>query len=155
MDNQFPSFAPCAFAKPVPENMLGRFLLKALHRIGAIKFLDYPAAMNSQASAQSPNVGPVIASAASMANSIVAFMTPITGTNAITGFRLPRGYRGLFVLQPTGAVNAVTGGTLAYSADGTTEDVPIAVGFTGAANKAMLLVTDGLKCWPVVLTAAG
>jgi hypothetical protein len=155
--SDFSAFAPSAFAIPRVErrNFLADFTLRTLYNLGMIKFLDYPAAMNSQASALSPNVGPAIASAASLANSIVAFLTPVTGTNAMTGFRLPRGYRGLFVLQPSGASSGATGGVLAYSADGLTEDIPISVGFACATQKAVPLVTDGLKCWPFVLTAAG
>lgn len=118
-------------------------------------WLDYPAAMQSQANPSSPNVGPSIASAATLANIVAAFITPVTGTAAMTGIRLPRGYRGAFVIIPSGAVTGVTGGTLAYSADGLTEDIPFSVAWAGAANKALLFVSDGVKCYPTVLTAAG
>lgn len=153
--DKFPSFAPQAIAIPRKHTFLDRYLLKTLHALGALRFLDYPAAMNGAASPLAPNVGPSIASAASLANSIVAFITPVTGTNAMTGFRLPRGFRGVFCIIPTAAANGTTGGTLAYSADGTTEDIPFGVGWTGAANKALFFITDGAKCYPSVLTAAG
>lgn len=104
----------------------------------------------------SGNINPVaFASAASLANVVNAAICYVTGTNAMTGLRLPRGFRGLVCLIPSAAANGTTGGTLAYSADGLTEDIPFAVGWVGAANKAALFVSDGVKLYPVVLTAAG
>lgn len=117
-----------------------------------------PGVMSSSGSASpsSGNVNPVsFASAASLANLVNAFICYVTGTNAMTGLRLPRGYRGLVALIPAAAANGTTGGTLAYSADGTTEDIPFAVGWVGAANKAALFITDGKFLYPVVLTTAG
>jgi hypothetical protein len=149
------NFATAGIAIHKPRGYFERIFLRGCHKLGIIRFIDYPAALNSQASAQSPNVGASIASAASLANLITSFTTPVTGTNAMTGFRLPRGFRGLFAIVPTAAANGVTGGAIAYSADGLTEDIPFGVGWTGAANKALLFVSDGLKCYPTVLTAAG
>src|SRR3954471_24105458 len=82
-----------------------------------------------------PNVDPAIqASAASLANVISYAITKISGTAAMTGFRLPRGFRGAFLVIPTGASTGVTGGTLAYSADGLTEDIPFALAHTNVVN---------------------
>lgn len=115
--------------------------------------------MNPQASAQASNINTVSqASLASLANVVNYFATPLSAALAMTGFRLPRGFRGLFVVLPSGAMTGVTGGALAYAtqADGQlTEDIPFSVGFACAANKAQLFFSDGAKCWPFVLTAAG
>jgi hypothetical protein len=115
--------------------------------------------MNSQGYPPATNIQPVSqASVASLANVVNFFATPLSAANAVTGFRLPRGYRGLFCIIPAAGMSGATGGTLAYAtqADGQlTEDIPIAVGFVCAANKAALFVTDGAKVYPVVLTAAG
>lgn len=102
------------------------------------------------------SVNPVTqASVASLANSITTFMTKMSGTAAITGFRLPRGFRGIFVVIPSGLMTGVTGGTLAYNDTTDTEDIPIALGFACAANKAALFYSNGLLVYPFVLTAAG
>lgn len=115
--------------------------------------------MNPQGNAQASNIGTVSqASAASLANIVNFFCVPLSGAAAMTGFRLPRGFRGLFSVLPSGAVTGVTGGTLAYATqtDGQlTEDIPFSLGWAGVANKALLFISDGAKCWPVVLTAAG
>lgn len=101
-----------------------------------------------------PNVDPVTqASAASLANPITHFITKVSGTNAMTGFRLPRGFRGLFVCIPTGAWTGTTGGTLAYSSDGETEDIPIGKAFTMIAAVAAVFVSDGLLVYPVAMVA--
>jgi hypothetical protein len=96
-----------------------------------------------------PNVDPVTqASAASLANAITHFITKISGTNAVTGFRLPRG----FVVLPTAAFTGATGGTLAYSTDGETEDIPIGKAFTAVADQPILFVTNGALCYPLSVT---
>lgn len=105
---------------------------------------------------QNPNINPVTnASAASLANVVTYAVTKLSGTAALTGFRLPRGFRGLFCVLPSGAMTGVTGGALAYDDTNDTEDIPFSVGWAAAANKAMLFVSDGAKVWPFVLTAAG
>lgn len=96
-----------------------------------------------------PNVNPVVqASAASLVNVISYFITFFSGTNAITGFRLPRGFRGVFVTIPTAASTYATGGTLAYSTDGETEDIPIGKAMTGVASQPIFWVSDGNLCYP-------
>lgn len=100
---------------------------------------------------QNPIVDPVTqASAASLANVISFHITKISGTNAMTGFRLPRGFRGSFLVIPTAAFTGATGGTLAYSSDGLTEDIPFGSAFTAIANKAILFVTDGALVYPLL-----
>jgi hypothetical protein len=110
---------------------------------------DYPAALNLVGSPLAPNCDPAIqASAASLANVITCAITKVSGTNAITGFRLPRGFRGVFVVIPTGAFTGATGGTLAYSSDGTTEDIPIGLAFTAVVGRALFFVSNGLLVYP-------
>lgn len=98
---------------------------------------------------QSPNINPLPqASAASLVNVIANGITYFTGTAAVTGFRLPRGFRGVFVVIPAAAMTGVTGGVLAYSADGLTEDIPVGLAFTAVLKRALLLVSDGLLVYP-------
>ena len=98
-----------------------------------------------------PNVNPIIqASAASLANVINSFVTTVSGTAAITGFRLPRGFRGIFVVVPTAAFTGVTGGVLAYSADGETEDIPLGKALTAVVAQPVLFVSDGKLVYPLV-----
>lgn len=100
---------------------------------------------------ESPNINPVTqASAASLANVISYFITRISGTAAMTGFRLPRGYRGIFVVMPTAAFTGATGGTLAYATD--TEDIPFGRAFTAVANQPIVFVTDGALVYPLSVT---
>lgn len=102
----------------------------------------------------SPNVNPVaVASVASLANAITHFITTISGTNAVTGFRLPRGFRGIFAVIPSGAFTGATGGTLAYSSDGETEDIPVGKAFTMIANVAALFISNGALVYPVAMVA--
>lgn len=110
--------------------------------------------MGALSTPQNPNVNPVVvASAASLANAITHFITDISGTNAVTGFRLPRGFRGLFCVVPSGAFTGATGGTLAYSSDGETEDIPIGKAFTMIAAVASLFVSNGALVYPVAMVA--
>jgi hypothetical protein len=51
-------------------------------------------------------------------------------------------------LRPTGAFTGATGGALAYSADGLTEDIPIGLAFTAVVNRALILVSNGLLVYP-------
>lgn len=105
---------------------------------------------------QNPNINPVTnASAASLANVVTYAVTKLSGTAALTGFRLPRGFRGLFVVVPSGACTGATGGARAYDDTNDTEDIPFAAAWAAAANKAMLFVSDGTYVYPFVLTAAG
>ena len=105
--------------------------------------------MNLTGSPQAPNINSAVqASAASLVNVIANGVTYVSGTNAMTGFRLPRGFRGLFCIIPSGACTGATGGTLAYSSDGLTEDIPIGKAFTAVANRALLLVSDGALVYP-------
>lgn len=98
---------------------------------------------------QAPVINPLVqASAASLANTIAYAFTYVSGAAAITGFRLPRGFRGIFCIIPAAAVTGVTGGVLAYSADGLTEDIPLGKAFTAVAQRALLFVTDGLLVYP-------
>lgn len=100
---------------------------------------------------QTPIIDPIIqASVASLANIVGFHVVKFSGTAAMTGMRLPRGYRGQFILIPTGAFTGVTGGTLAYSADGLTEDIPFGSAFTAIAAKAILMVTDGALIYPLL-----
>lgn len=100
-----------------------------------------------------PNVNPVtFASVASLANIITNFITKVSGTNQMTGFRLPRGFRGIFVLIPTAAFTGATGGALAYSTDGETEDIPIAKAFTAVADQFILCISDGALVYPMSTT---
>lgn len=100
-------------------------------------------------SALAPNCDPAIqASAASLANVISYAITKISGTAAMTGFRLPRGFRGAFLVIPTAANTGVTGGTLAYSADGLTEDIPMGLAHTNVVNRIQLYVSNGLLVYP-------
>ena len=110
--------------------------------------------MRSVANPQAPNIDPVVqASAASLANPINYFITRMSGTNAVTGFRFKRGFRGLFCVIPAAAMTGATGGTLAYDDDNDTEDIPIGKAFTCVANVATLFVTDGALVYPVAMTA--
>lgn len=94
------------------------------------------------------NVNPVaVASAASLVNAISAFITRISGTNAITGFALPSGFKGIFCVIPTGNFSVATGGT--YASDGVTDSIPIGTNATAVTGVAMLFVTDGLLCYPI------
>ena len=110
---------------------------------------------------QNPNVDPVTqASSADLANDINYFITKVSGTNEMTGFRFPRGFRGIFVVIPTGAFTGATGGTLAYAGDLSadppvtlTEDIPIGKAFTMIANVAAVFVTDGALVYPVAMVA--
>ena len=96
-----------------------------------------------------PNINPVTqASAASLANVITHAITKISGTAAMTGFRLPRGFRGVFIVHPTAASTGATGGTLAYSSDGETEDIPIGLAFTMVANRINVMYSDGALVYP-------
>jgi len=104
---------------------------------------------------QNRNIGASVAGAASLANPITSAITPVSGANALTGFRLPRGFRGVFVVIPAGACTGATGGTLAYDDTNDTEDIPFAKAWAAVANKAMLFVSDGALIYPFVLTAAG
>ncbi len=109
--------------------------------------------MQARSTPQNPNVNPVtLASAASLVNVIDYFITFFSGTAAMTGFRLPRGYRGIFITVPTAAFTGATGGVRAYSADGLTEDIPIGRAFTAVANQPIIFVTDGNLCYPVSVT---
>jgi hypothetical protein len=60
---------------------------------------------------QNRNIGASVAGAASLANPITSAITPVSGANALTGFRLPRGFRGVFVVIPAGACTGATGGS--------------------------------------------
>jgi len=103
---------------------------------------------------QNPNVNPVTqASVASLANSITHFITVMSGTEAITGFRLPLGFRGIFCVIPTGAFTGATGGTLARDVNAQTEDIPIGKAFTMVAAVAALFVSNGVLVYPVAMTA--
>lgn len=107
--------------------------------------------MNPVSTPASPNVNPVAqASAASLANVINSFVTTVSGTNAVTGFRLPRGFRGIFVVVPSGIFTGATGGTLAYSADGETEDIPVGKAFTAVVGSPILFVSDGKLVYPLL-----
>lgn len=108
---------------------------------------DYPAAQNLVGTTLAPNVRPtVVASAASLANSITHAITKVSGTNAVTGFQLPAGFTGVFCVIPTGNFTGATGGT--YANDGTTASIPIGLAFTAVTGKAIYFVTDGLLIYP-------
>lgn len=105
------------------------------------------------ATPQAGNVNIAVqASVATLANVISNAVTKISGTAAMTGFRLPRGFRGAFIVIPTGISTGVTGGALAYSADGLTEDIPFAIAHTNVVNKAQIYVSDGLLVVPSYLS---
>lgn len=79
---------------------------------------------------------------------------PLTGATQITTVKIPTGFRGIFGFVPAAGANGATGGVYAAS-DGTNETIPFALGWVGVANKLCLFYTDGLKAYPLVLTAAG
>jgi hypothetical protein len=58
----------------------------------------------------------------------------------------------IFVVLPTAAFTGATGGTLAYSTDGETEDIPIGKAFTAVADQPILFVTNGALCYPLSVT---
>lgn len=105
---------------------------------------------------QNPNVDPVTqASVASLLNKINYYITKVSGTAAITGFRLPRGFRGSFIVIPTAAFTGATGGTLAYAGDlaasppvALTEDIPIGLAFTAVVDRPLFFTTNGLLVYP-------
>lgn len=108
--------------------------------------------MLTAGSALAPNCDPAIqASVASLANVISFAITKLSGTAAMTGFRLPRGFRGTFIVIPTAISTGVTGGTLAYDALGLTEDIPFAIAFTNVVSKAQFFVSNGLLIYPSYL----
>lgn len=115
-------------------------------------YIDYPAAMQAAANAQSPNVGAVLASAAQI--TITSLCHKVTGTTPVTTVKIPTGYRGLVVFIPNGALPCNAGGAYVAS-DGVNEVIPFGVSAIGANNKAMVYFCDGLLLYPVVLTAAG
>jgi hypothetical protein len=96
-----------------------------------------------------PNCDPAIQpGVASLATTISFAITKVSGALALQGFRLPRGFRGVFIVIPTGAFTGVTGGTLAYSADGLTEDIPFGLAFTAVPGKVQFFVSNGLLVYP-------
>lgn len=127
--------------------MLNDICRRFLYGGGFLFAPDYPAAMQTQSSKLASNVNPVVqASVASLVNAITYYTTFMSGTNAITGFALPSGFRGTFCVIPTGAFTGVTGGT--YASDGVTDSIPIGKAFTAVAQRALYFTTDGLLCYP-------
>lgn len=122
--------------------MLKRLLEKL--NLKPLEFPDYPAALNTVASMLAPNINPVvIASAATI--TITYNITFVSGTNTVSLIKLPTGFRGMFVIIPTGQLPLNTGGSYAGS-DGTYESIPIKVAQTagaGAVNKPIVCVSDG------------
>ena len=116
-------------------------VLELFQKLGIMRFVDYPAAMNLSGSALAPNWGAVLASATQI--TITSCIHKITGTTSITTVKIPTGFRGAFVLVPTGAVPLTSGGTYVAS-DGTNEVIPFALTMTCVTNRAVLCVTDGL-----------
>lgn len=93
------------------------------------------------------NVNPTTqASVASLLNYITYNTTFVSGTAAMTGFAVPKGFKGTFVIIPTAVSTGVTGG--AYSSDDTYDYIPIGLAFTNVANKAQMITTDGKLCYP-------
>lgn len=110
--------------------------------------------MKPSSSKLESNVNPITqASVASLANPITHFITKISGTEAVTGFRVPSGFRGLFVVIPTGAFTGATGGTYASGTVDGYDDVPIGKAFTMIANVAAIFVCDGDLIYPVAMVS--
>lgn len=129
--------------------MYKNHIARLLYGQGLLYMPDYPAAMNPVGTPLAPNCDPAIqASAASLANVITYGVTKISGTAAVTGFRLPRGFRGIFIVIPTGAFTGATGGTAAWSSDGLTEDVPIGLAFTAVVGRVLTFCSNGLLVYP-------
>lgn len=108
---------------------------------------DGMAAFSPVASRLLNTVDPLIlASAAGVVNPINYALTTVSGTNAITAFQLPSGFRGMFTLRPTGAFTGATGG--AYASDGVTDTIPIGLAFTAVVGRPLIMFTDGKLCYP-------
>lgn len=104
-------------------------------------YIDYPAALNLNGTNLAPNVnGVIIASAAAI--TITTAISTVSGTTNVTTIKLPTGFRGMFVIIPTGALPLVSGGAYVAS-DGTVETIPIKVSKTGAAGVPILCISDG------------
>ena len=99
------------------------------------------ATMNLQGTPLAPNWGATLASATQI--TITNAVHKVSGTTSVTTVKIPAGFRGAFVLVPTGAVPLTSGGTYVAS-DGTNEVIPFALTMTCVTNRAVLCVTDGL-----------
>ncbi len=82
--------------------MLQRLLKQFLQSSEGKYFVDYPAAMNLAGSPLAPNWGATIASATQI--TITSAIHKVSGTTSITTVKIPTGFRGAFILVPTGAV---------------------------------------------------
>lgn len=104
---------------------------------------DQPGASKPVGSKLASNVNPArLTPAASLANDLGGyFATKTTGTNAMTGVKVPSGFRGLVCLLPSDGANGVTGGT--YASDGVLDSVPFKRAWTATANSAVLFFCDG------------
>lgn len=118
---------------------------------GKYKFPDYPSALNLLSNPQAGNWGPTIASATQITISYA--IHKVSGTTSITTVRIPTGFRGMFVLVPTGAVPLTQGGVYVAS-DGTYEVIPFALTMTCVTNRAVMCVTDGLLIYCVGVVAS-
>ena len=116
-------------------------ILELFQKLGIMRFVDYPAALSLMGSSLAPNWGAVLASATQI--TITSAIHKVTGTTSVTTVKIPTGFRGAFVLVPTGAVPLTSGGTYVAS-DGTNEVIPFALTQTCVANRIALCVTDGL-----------
>lgn len=104
---------------------------------------DNPASLKPVSSKLASNVNPLrLTPAASLVNDLGGyFATKSTGTNAMTGLKVPAGFRGLVCLLPSDAANGATGG--AYSTDGVQDSIPFKRTWTATANSAVLFFCDG------------
>jgi hypothetical protein len=122
--------------------------------LGYMLFLAPDKTAASLALSGSNLASPQGASLASAAQVVITnAIHPLTGTTQLTTVKIPTGFRGVFGFVCAAGANGATGGTYAAS-DGVNETIPFAVGWVSAANKLALFYTDGLKAYPLVLTAA-
>lgn len=130
-------------------NSFQRILDEYLDSVLNVLTPDYPAANFPLGISSAPNInGVTIASAATI--TLDYFMTKVSGAVNTSAIKIPTGLRGLVrVIICTGALPLVTGGVYVAS-DGTYETLPLAIASTGAANKPILLFSDGLQLWPLL-----
>ncbi len=127
---------------------IGNFLDRLKETPDGLYHVVEPQAMLPVSNKLGSNVnGVVLASFAGVTNPISAFITYVSGTNQMTAVQVPAGFRGLIVLIPSGAFTGATGG--AYASDGVTDTIPIGKAFTAVAQRALILVIDGLLAYPI------
>jgi len=96
---------------------------------------------------QVSNTNPVtLASAAGVANEVSYAVTKVSGTNAMTAVRVPKGFRGTIALIPTAAFTGATGGA-ADLAQTSYDQFPIGLAFTAVIGKTLFLTLGPDSLW--------